>query len=209
MRSERRPVVCSFCQKEFSARVMTRVDFARPEDRVDLSDGSLFTFTCPHCGKEMMLNHYLLWVDEGHTVAVCNLTDASERETTEEALAALETLGKTSSIRLRYVDSPARLCEKVQIFTAGLDDRSVEIVKLYFAEQVRKTHPDRTLTDVLFFLDGEGYAFLFRSPQGDLTVNIEASAFRTAAARFHFDAPAPTVVDANWAVAYLTGGKSC
>ncbi len=209
MRSERRTVDCAFCRKEFSARVMTRVDFARPEDRVDLADGSLFTFICPHCGKEMVLNHYLLWVDEGHTVAVCNLTCDEELQASREALEALNMLGKTAPVSLRYVNSPARLAEKVQIFTAGLDDRAVEIIKLYFAEEVRRSHPDRTLTDVLFFPEGEGYAFLFQSLQGDLTVRIEKSAFQTAAARFSFDTPAPEVVDAKWAVAYLTGGKLC
>ncbi len=208
MRSERRKLTCTSCGKEFSARIITQVDRSRPEDQeANLADGSLFTFRCTHCGEEMRLNHYLLWVDEGHTVAVCNITGEEELQAMNEALSALSAFGKTSEIRRRYVSSPSHLCEKAAIFTAGLDDRAVEIVKLYLAEEVRRSHPKKTLNDVLFFPDGEEYGFLFLCPDGDLTVKITKEMFCQAASNFQFPEPSPEVVDANWAIAFLTGGK--
>ena len=208
MRSERRNLSCAFCGKEFSARVITQVDRSRPEDQsANLTDGSLFTFPCPHCGKEMGFNHYLLWVDAGRTVAVCNLTAEEEIRAMDEALSALSAFGKSSSIRRRYVNSPARLCEKTQIFSAGLDDRVVEIVKLYLVQDVRRQYPQTTVNDILFFPNGEEYGFLFQCPDGDLSVNISKATFDEAAARFAFSEPSPEVVDGNWAIAFLTGGK--
>lgn len=208
MRSERRNLSCAFCGKEFSARVITQVDLSRPEDlEANLTDGSLFTFTCPHCGKEMGFNHYLLWVDAGRTVAVCNLTAEEEVRAMDEALSALSAFGKSASIRRRYVNSPARLCEKTQIFSAGLDDRAVEIVKLYLVQDVRRQYPQKTVNDILFFPNGEEYGFLFQCPDGDLTVNISKATFDEAASRFTFPEPSPEVVDGNWAIAFLTGGN--
>ncbi len=209
MRSERRTLVCSSCGKEFSARVITQVDRSRPEDQeANLADGSLFSFRCTHCGAEMRYNHYLLWVDEGHTVALCNITGDGELEAMNEALSALSAFGKMSHIRRRYVNSPSRLCEKAEIFGAGLDDRAVEIVKLYLAEEVRRTHPKKIFNDVLFFPDGEEYGFVFLCNDGDLTVKIPKQTFAQAAEKFQFSEPSPQVVDANWAIEFLTGGRT-
>ena len=211
MRSERRMLTCSACEKTFTARVILQVDYSRPEDReTNLGDGSLFTFACPHCGREMKMNHYLLWVDEDRKIAVCNVTCEEEKAAVEEALSALTAFGRASEIARRFVFSPAHLCEKKEIFSAGLDDRIVEIVKLYFAQEVRQKYPERTLNDVLFFLDGEGYGLLFQCPEGDLSVSIPKSTFEQAAVQFSFPQPAPWVVDASWAMEYLTGGiKKC
>lgn len=211
MRSERRTLTCASCGKTFSARVILQVDRSRPEDRdANLADGSLFTFCCPHCGEEMRMNHYLLWVDDGGTVALCNITCDEEKRAMEESLSALSAFGKQSNLRRRFVRSPAHLCEKAEIFSAGLDDRVVEIVKLYLAEEVRRAHPQKTLTDVLFFPDGEEYGFLFLCPDGDLTVKITKQMLDEAAAKFSFSEPSPQRVDAAWALEFLTkGGKQC
>ena len=206
MRSERKSLICTSCGKEFSARVITQVDRSRPEDlEANLEDGSLFTFRCPHCEKEMLFNHYLLWVNENRTVAVCNLTSDEEVQAMDEALSALSAFGKTSQISRRYVNSPSRLCEKTEIFSAGLDDRAVEIIKLYFAEEVRRSHPKKTINDVLFFRNNDGYGFMFLCPDGDLTVNISKESFQEAVSKFDLSAPAPEVVDATWAMKFLTG----
>ncbi len=206
MRSERRTLTCSHCGKSFTARVILQVDQSRPEDReANLADGSLFTFCCSHCGKEMRLNHYLLWVDENRTVALCNLTCEEEKEAVEQAISALSAFGKTSSIRRRFVSSPARLCEKAEIFSLGLDDRTVEIVKLYLAEEVRRSHPQKTISDVLFYPDEEEFGFLFLCPEGDLTVKISKDRFSQAASMFSFSEPSPETVDAAWALSFLTG----
>ncbi|MBO5221227.1 MAG: CpXC domain-containing protein [Clostridia bacterium] len=210
MRSERRPMTCRHCGKEFTARVILQVDYGRPEDReANLTDGSLFAYRCPHCGEEMHFNHYLLWVDEGHTVAVCNITCEEEKKAVDEALSALVAFGKDSRIRRRFVSSPARLCEKAQIFSQGLDDRTVEVIKLYMAEEVRRAHPQKTVTDALFFPDNEDFGILFLCPDGNLSVKVTREQFDAVCSRFAFSEPSPEVVDGAWAIAYLTGGKSC
>lgn len=183
MRSEQQNLTCTSCGKEFSVQMITQVDEGCAEDReLNLTDGSLFTFHCPHCGQEMLRNHYLLWVDRDHTVAVCNLTCEEEIRAMDEALSALNAFGKSSDLSRRYVTSPARFCEKTQIFHAGLDDRVVEIIKLYFAQDVRQKYPDKTLNEVLFFPEGDGYGILFQCPEGDLSVSLAKSTFEQAAA---------------------------
>ena len=211
MRSERKKITCSVCCKEFSARIITQVDLGRPEDRdANLADGSLFTFRCPNCGAEMRMNHYLLWVDEGHTVAVCNVTCEEEKAAMDEALSALTAFGRENHMRRRFVSSPAHLCEKAEIFSSGLDDRVVEIIKLYLAEDIRRSHPTKVLTDVLFFPNGEDYGVLFVCPDGDLSVTVTRAQMVDVSAHFHFTEPSPTVVDAAWARTFLTkGGMKC
>ncbi len=211
MRSERKNLTCTSCGKEFSARIITQVDESRPEDQeANLTDGSLFTFRCPHCDAEQYVNHYLLWVDKDRTVAVCNLTCEEEIRAMEEALSALTAFGKASDLRRRYVSSPANLCEKTEIFKAGLDDRVVEIIKLYFSQDVRRKYPDKTLNNVLFFPEENGYGLLFQCPEGDLSVSLPKSTFEQASAQFTFPEPSPAVVDTAWAMDYLLGGmKKC
>ena len=206
MRSERIELTCTHCAKTFSARIITQVDFSRPEDRdADFSDGSLFTYTCPHCQKNVYYNHYLLWVDENHRVAVCNLTCEEEKSAMEEALSALSAFGKASSMQRRYVSSPIQLYEKTVIFSLGLDDRHVEIVKQFLAARVLQEHPGKTVSDVLFCsASAEEYWFVFRCPDGDLTVNLPKQSFDAAASQFSVSEPSQQTVDAKWAVHYLT-----
>lgn len=208
MRSERKTLTCICCGKSFSTRIITQVDLSRPEDReANLADGSLFTFCCPQCGEQMRMNHYLLWVDEARTVAVCNITCEEEKQSMEESLSALFAFGKASPIRRRFVRSPAHLCEKAEIFSAGLDDRVVEVIKLYLTEQVRHSHPEKIINDVLFFPDGEEYGLLFLCPDGDMTVKLSKKKFEQAAAQFSFPEPSPDTVDAAWALNFLTKGR--
>lgn len=204
MRSERRTVRCQHCGEDFSARVILQIDRARLSDReISLSDGAPFLFFCPHCGKESFYNHYLLWADEAHSVAVCNLTCEEEKEAVAQAIGALSSLGCSGTIPCRFVRSPSEFFEKTEIFSLGLDDRAVEILKLYFSMQVRQAHPQKQISEALFFRNGEEYGFLYRCPDGDLSVSVSARQLEQAAQLYSFSEQAPEVVDAQWALDYV------
>lgn len=210
MRSERKTLHCSACGKEFSARVILQVDLRRPEDQTaDLKNGDLFTFRCPHCGTKAMYNHYLLWFGAEASVAVCNLTCSEERRALEEAIRTTVQLGQANRITLRIVKDPAVFVEKTEIFSSGLDDRAVEIVKLYFAGEAHAAYPEKEIRSVLFFRSGTDYGFLFRCADGDLTVTVTPEQFQNAAAQFSFSGSGPEVVDAAWAVGYLKERRPC
>lgn len=56
---------------------------------------------------------------------------------------------------IRIVRSQNELREKIAIFDEGLDDRIIEIFKIYILVTFQKEHPDCKQIETLYFRDGE------------------------------------------------------
>lgn len=68
---ETQPVECKHCHKEGEMQVWDLVDVdSNPELREKILNGELFTFHCPHCGKETIVPHAVLYHDMEHKFAV-------------------------------------------------------------------------------------------------------------------------------------------
>ena len=198
MRTEKHDVRCDACGKTFSARLITVVDRRRTSDRT-VTPQEVFTAVCPHCSRAVTVDHFAVWYDG---VAVCSVTCEEEKAALEEVCAALASLHRQAEIPRRFVTSPARFCEKIQIFAAGLDDRVVEIVKLYYVQSFLSQYPSRTVLDALFVSEGEILGFWINCADGKFFMGVTPEQLAQAAQNLSFPSPAPDTVDGNWALEY-------
>jgi hypothetical protein len=105
---------------------------AKPTLKLGILTGSLFSVTCESCGKQFEVMHEVLILDEDARYAILLAPDFSGTELDSSAASP----SRFSGYRLRLVSSSDELKEKILLFDGGLDDRTIELCKLYLLMQM-------------------------------------------------------------------------
>ena len=158
-------VTCPACHEagEFTIynSINTQLD---PELREAVRDGSLFQFTCPHCGERTVVDYPFLYHEMEHHFMI----NYGPLEDGAKALAMLRGKGvadadwaaemekTTDPYVLRAVDDRLAFREKLFIFDAGLDDRIVEIYKCMVLYQFAAAGKAQGDEEAYFFTDSKG-----------------------------------------------------
>ena len=119
---------------------------------------------------------------------------------------------KAQGVRCRLVHSQEALSEKAAIFSIGLDDRIVELMKLAAAAQVNEALPGCKLGPVVFALNNEGKpCFLFKvdGTTNFMDVNMdEYNEFNTIFGALLTADESALVIDARWVLGFMGGGEA-
>ena len=138
-----------------------------PKAKQSLIDGTFFNFKCEKCGFEANVVYNTLYHDMTHNVMVYfvtpNMVETTKMQM-EKASQHLEKFTKDSlpptlrmpKTRNRIVTSQNRLREKAIIFNAGLDDRIVELTKMYCFYEISKQGVDVVPEDMYFYIETNG-----------------------------------------------------
>ena len=141
-----------------------------PEAQVQLIDGTIFHFTCPECGHKSNVNYGMLYHNMTNRAMVHYVQEDSIEQTIamiHELEGKLDTFEQSlrSGYRTRIVTNQNSLREKALIFKCGLDDRIIELGKLFLIAHAGQQHPDAELTDVFFNESTGNYYFEFIGEQ--------------------------------------------
>lgn len=130
-------LVCQSCKSEGVFKVRTVINIAaEPETRSAIENGSLFVYKCPNCGSLTHVNYDLLYHDENKKFMIfCNYPDDLAQITYDKITDTGENSPfrqlKENGYRMRIVRSQDELREKIMIFDNNLDDRVVEVFKVF------------------------------------------------------------------------------
>lgn len=129
-------VTCTHCQKESRQEIWNSINTAMyPEMREAVRNGSVFHFTCPHCGENSDIDYGFLYHQaEDHLM----IHFVSDHESFKDILRTYNIARDNHMIMkledfdytIRIVHSKEQLLEKLKIFDAGFDDRIIELQKL-------------------------------------------------------------------------------
>ena len=119
---------CSRCGEENQVSIYNSINVGeQPELKAAVLDGSAFVWTCPHCGTMNLIQYQTLYHDPSEKLMVW-LTRGSE-ELEDQVRDAYSKLEGLDDYTMRFVDDAGSLIEKIKIFDAGLDDRTMEMTK--------------------------------------------------------------------------------
>ncbi|MFY9477088.1 MAG: CpXC domain-containing protein [Aquabacterium sp.] len=137
-------VTCPACGKDFVMQAAESVNAdRRPDLRDAILDGSFQVEACPHCGERFRLDPRLSYVDiaRGQWISVQPLEDVGDWVAGEDeaiamfdkaygsqAPASAREIGE--ALRLRLVYGWSALREKLVVAEHGLDDVTLELMKL-------------------------------------------------------------------------------
>lgn len=156
---------CSRCGEENKVSIFSSINSTeQPELKSAILDGSAFVWTCPRCGTLNLLQYQTLYHDPSEKLMVW-LTRGSE-ELEAQVKAAYSKLDGLEDYTMRFVDDAGSLIEKIKIFDAGLDDRTMEMTKYVTKMELCEGQKDRA-QEIL----GAGFKFLSMSgPDNEITL---------------------------------------
>nr|WP_321262858.1 CpXC domain-containing protein [uncultured Sphaerochaeta sp.] len=138
-------LTCPHCKKEHPHTLTPFIDLQKqPKQRLGILTDSLFSVTCPACKRQYTVLHELLVVDETTKWAMM-LIPNTEYEQVDGKVTGREDL---ESYTLRLVSTTASLKEKLLIREQGLDDRTVELCKLYLSLQLEHSEYQLFFTEL-------------------------------------------------------------
>lgn len=199
MKQQSVKVACPFCDHEQENTVYPIIDLAaKPTLKLGILTGSLFSATCESCERRFEVMHESLILDDEKRYAFLLAPDyqGTELDSRDASLREL------SGFQLRLVSSNDILKEKILLFDGGLDDRTIELCKLYLLMQMQ----DKNVS--MLFCEHQvargNLMFSVFDQQGILQESIECedalySQLYGKAQSFSLKEQVFTRVDVNWA----------
>ena len=162
-------ITCPVCKKDSKFSIWKSINTTLdPEMKEKVMNREAFMFTCPECGERTNVDYGTLYHQmEDHIMIHYAVSDENE----EEILDMLNHQGNRDIDKLmsgmlndnyliRIVRSQNSLREKIQIFDAGLDDRIIEIAKVFVWVMYKDKNPDSEDVELYYLKDGEDNTFV-------------------------------------------------
>lgn len=157
--------VCGQCGLSADFDAWRVIDAAETSLKQALLDGSLFLWTCPHCGYRCHAYYELIYDDEARDFRLL-LTGEEGRE----ALLALAASMPARTLGRSVADGDA-LREKIRMLEDGVDDRAMEAYKLFLRQYIGQQNKGQEGEDqdAPFVYQGrEGGGFLLSRKASDI-----------------------------------------
>ena len=162
-------IKCPKCGKEGKYVVWHSLNSKlSPEAKEDLLSGKLFSYKCSDCGEVTSVIYDFLYheMDEYGTMIQLASSDENYNATVKNFDMIVnnqlmpEMPNMAEKYRFRIVDSVNNLREKVYIFDQGLDDRVIELMKIFIINSLNKSNPEISVSKILLGIaDGEPEQF--------------------------------------------------
>ncbi|MCR5600234.1 MAG: CpXC domain-containing protein [Ruminococcus sp.] len=154
-------IKCKKCGKESDYLVWEIMDTnIDPQMKEQIRNGEAFRWHCPHCDNNSLIFYPTIYHQVSDKYLLCYVP--GDPTTAEKCMRDLEKdpgdSGYTfdSSFTKRVVYDMNQLREKLMILDEGLDDRVIEIMKIFIAANVFKHKPEHQIVDFLFHADENG-----------------------------------------------------
>lgn len=158
-------VKCPNCGAELNMIVWESLNAEiSPEANEQLLAGSLFTAACEKCGKSFNLDYPILYHNMTHRVMIQYVQTRDQMDSYLRSMKdAAEKTNKMfpkdkplENYTQRIVTSQNALREKAIIFSRGLDDRIIEMIKVIYLSEFQKDRPTEKFRNLYFWADPDG-----------------------------------------------------
>ncbi len=214
-------ITCPKCSKEHDFQIWSSINVTlEPNMKEEVLSRKAFTFECPDCKERTLYTYDFLYHDMEQKIMIYHVTSNEALVQAMEGFAQMTNVGVDDGIlngpevegyRKRIVRSLNDLREKIFIFDAGLDDRVVEIFKVFCIIQLKHEDPDFQADEAYFYSrEGEiGFQFL-REGKAFGEVAIDPADYedlaKNAADILTKDDQAPNfMIDTEWAYKMVSG----
>ena len=209
MSIERKEIVtCPKCSKESDYIIWESLNGdLNPEAKQELMDGTLFQFNCPHCGHQCNVDYGMLYHDMAHQAMVYYVSENSVEKTKKMFSDTDEKIGiPMPEYRKRIVTNQNALREKAIIFENELDDRVIELIKLFYLANAQERFPDANVVAAFFLIHDRKYIIQFIGDQS-LSAEITAEFYKSIENEYADELAAAgdeqCIINAGWANKFL------
>lgn len=203
------PVACPACGQEGNYEHYSSANVTlNPTLKGSILDNSLFTFKCEHCGESTLVEASCLYHDMNERLLFQLTPDADSDEKLRDVLQQISDSGVELSFanedyRIRVVPSLSDLKEKIVISDAGLDDRIVELLKVYIEAMALEQAENENFSCVRFLSREEDDLLFAVFGENDFLgeANIPVHVYEEEKQRRNFDSDRDCyLIDREWAI---------
>ena len=150
-------VTCPECNGEYPFVMWKSINTTlNPEMKAAVKDRSAFLFECPSCGKKTYVDYGFLYHQMEDRIMIHYANSEENAEVIYKMMTEDDPTGMLQNMRkenylIRIVRSQNELLEKIAIFEEGLDDRIIEIFKIYVLVTFQEDHPNCKSIETLYF----------------------------------------------------------
>ena len=146
--------VCPHCKKTEKSKIWILVNsLDNPRITKKIMDDSFFNRICSNCGELYYLDYTVTYRDEDNNKAICY--SSTEEEFLELYYTFTEKNKPEVNENLRLVRNRNVFREKARIFAMEMDDRVVEIMKVWSIESLRDYGYDGEVDQILCWITDE------------------------------------------------------
>jgi len=174
-------VICQNCLIKSTTKLWNSINVTIDEKAKErVLDNIFFKFTCPICGHISTVEYDCLYHDMNKREMIYLIANYSRDN--DELVKELEALSEEvlpqfgDKYKLRIVTTNYDLIEKIKIFDCNLDDRVIEICKLYYISNIVDINLDISFKNVYFDYDitKDSMVFIFIDDKGEaLSYNLD------------------------------------
>lgn len=152
-------VTCPKCNQDHPFVMWGSINTTlNPEMKAAVKDRSAFLFECPSCGEKTYVDYGFLYHQMEDRIMIHYAHSDENAEEVYKMLTEDDPTGMIQDMRkenylIRIVRTQNELREKIAIFDEGLDDRIVEIFKIYILATFQKDNPNFKAIEILYFRD--------------------------------------------------------
>ncbi len=152
-------VTCPKCNQDHPFVMWGSINTTlNPEMKAAVKDRSAFLFECPSCGEKTYVDYGFLYHQMEDRIMIHYAHSDENAEEVYKMLTEDDPTGMIQDMRkenylIRIVWTQNELREKIAIFDEGLDDRIVEIFKIYILATFQKDNPNFKAIEILYFRD--------------------------------------------------------
>jgi hypothetical protein len=169
-------VTCPVCRCASPFTIWQSVNTTEnPEMKEAFMSGAAFRFRCPKCGTETPVFYPCLYHQMAEQIMIYLVPEDRVSQTK-----AIFDKGKTDPKNHHYiyriVTTANDLIEKIRIFDAGRDDRTVEVYKHLLTHTVDETYPDLDYDEIRYdgySDDGKEYLDVLKGGEVLTSANID------------------------------------
>ena len=154
-------IACPRCGKENTKQIWESMNAEKnPEAKEQLIDGTLFNYDC-ECGFAAAIDFNFLYRDPANKAVLYYVKEQDRAEARETLMDMIKQDEDENSFRI--VTSQNVLREKALIFSMGLDDRMIELIKTMYLVQAQNQYAGAR--NALFYVDGDKWMLQINGPR--------------------------------------------
>lgn len=213
-------ITCPECGKKSDFLIWESINTTLdPEMKQAVRDGSAFMFKCPHCGHQAHVDYGFLYhqMEDRIMIHYANSDEnAKEIHQMFEKYASDDNpINKMvgdllhNNYLIRIVRTHNQFLEKLAIFDAGMDDRIIEIIKLFFWAQLHQQDNNQKVDELLMFTapDGKHIIQFIADGKGFATAEITDDMYNDIQSHFGKNLPDmrkdKIIIDRQWALEHI------
>lgn len=209
---------CPKCKNSGSFVIWEIIDTAEEEKNMkeQVMSGEAFLFECPFCKNRVNVDYGFLYhqIEDSLMIQYAQ-TDEAVQEGIESfefmASGQLPGFELADDYRFRVVRSQNEVREKILINECGLDDKVIELMKIFMLSEIQQTSPNIQFADFLFDTDDKGNkCFNLRTQDGQGgTVEFIQEVYDSIKEQFVIELSEDKsfLVDLNWAMSILDASQ--